>query len=121
MSKNKSILYNLGTFFVFRLFLLHYMRFHVSIREHMCFFFNNQFFVLYNPFIGDMYLHIVFPLISVPGAYLISKLQDAALIVGWHFKEEGACFKARGITHMKFQNFLFFSFQITIDDYHYNV
>ena len=31
----------------------------------------------------------VFPLLSRPGAYLISKLLGAGLVKGWHLKENG--------------------------------
>ena len=34
-------------------------------------------------------------------------------------KEGGAYFKVRGIILMKFQNFIIFSFQITINNYHF--
>ena len=53
--------------------------------------------------------NIVFPLKSTPGAYLILKLEGAALIGGWRLKEGGPNFKVRTV-YMKFQNFVVFSF-----------
>ena len=55
--------------------------------------------------------HIIFPLISAPGAHSILKLQGAALIGVWHLKEGSTYFKIRGIIHMKFQ---YYSHEITI-------
>ena len=63
----------------------------------------------------------VFGVISILGAYLISKFEVMALIGGWCLKEGGAYFKERGTLHIKFQNFVVFSFQITINNCHYRV
>ena len=62
---------------------------------------------------------MAFPVISAPGAYLISRLQVAALTEVRHLKEGGAYVKVRWILYMKFQNLLIFTFQNTIDTYHY--
>ena len=35
-----------------------------------------------------------------------------------HLREGGVYFKERGITHKKFQDFVVFSFRITINNYH---
>ena len=35
---------------------------------------------------------------------------------GWHLNEGDAYFKVKEIIHMKFQNFVIFSFQITINN-----
>ena len=47
--------------------------------------------------------------------YSILKLQGAAVIEEQCLKEGGACFKLRGIIHIRFQNF--FSFHIAINNY----
>ena len=61
----------------------------------------------------------VFRFINFHAAYLILKFQGAALFGGQSLKEGGAYFKVRGITHKKFQNFVFFSFKTTINEYRY--
>ena len=63
----------------------------------------------------------MFPLISAPGTYLILKLLGAVLTRGRRFKEGAVCFNVRKIIHMKFKNFLIFSFQITINDQYCDV
>ena len=57
------------------------------------------------------------PLINDPVGYLISKLQDVAVIEEQRLKEGGAYFKLRGIIHIRFQNFAIFSFHIAINNY----
>ena len=64
------------------------------------------------------FLITIFPLISAVSTYLISRPYGVALIAGWHLKEEDAYFKAKGIIHMKFKNFVIFSFQTTINNCH---
>ena len=46
----------------------------------------------------------VFPLTSVPGVHLTSKIEGVPLIGRWCLKEGGAYFKVKGTIHMKFQN-----------------
>ena len=58
---------------------------------------------------------------SASGTYLVLKLYSAALIGGRRLKEGGAYFKVRGVIHMKFQNIVIFSFQITINNYRYDI
>ena len=50
----------------------------------------------------------LFVQISVPGACLVSKI----------LKEGGVYFKVRVAIHMKFQKFMIFFSQITINNYH---
>ena len=57
-------------------------------------------------------------LISTSSTNLISKFQSAALIGGRLLKEGSTYFKGRG-NFMKFQNFVIFFFQISINNYHY--
>ena len=59
--------------------------------------------------------------IGAPGAYLILKLCGVSLIGEWYLKERDAYFKVRGIIHLKFQNFVNFSLQVTISSYNYNI
>ena len=66
-------------------------------------------------------LPVIFPLISTPGAYLILKLWDMALISGWQSKEGGAYFKVREIIYMRFQKFEISFFQKRIKSYHYGI
>ena len=49
--------------------------------------------------------------------YSILKLQGAAVIEEQCLKEGGACFKLRGIIHIRFQNFAIFFFHIAINNY----
>ena len=56
-----------------------------------------------------------------PSTYFISKLPGAALARGLRLKEGGAYFKVKGIITMKFQNFVIFSFQITMNNYPYYI
>ena len=63
----------------------------------------------------------VLSLRSAPSAYSVSKLSDAVCIRGAALKEPGAFFKVRGIKHLKFQNLVIFSFQITLTNYHYDI
>ena len=49
------------------------------------------------------------------------KLQGAALIEAKRLKERDAYFKIRKIAQMKFQTAVIFSFQIIIDNYHYDM
>ena len=49
------------------------------------------------------------------------KLQGAALIEGKRLKEIDAYFKVRRIVQVKFQTAVIFSFQIIIDNYHYDM
>ena len=62
----------------------------------------------------------VFPTISAPDTYLISKHYGTALIRGWHLKE-APYFKVRGIIYMKFREVVVFSYQITTNNFHYNI
>ena len=55
------------------------------------------------------------PLISAPGAYLILSIEVRC------FKELGGYFKVREIIHTKSQNFVIFSFQIKINNCHYDI
>ena len=59
--------------------------------------------------------------VSASDAHLILKFWGAALIRGMHLKEVGAHFKVREIIHMKFQNFVILSFQVTINNCHYDI
>ena len=65
-------------------------------------------------------LSIAFALISACSNYIILKLY-VALIWGWHLKEGDSYFKFRGIIHMKFTNIVVFLFQVTINNYHYDL
>ena len=67
------------------------------------------------------YVFTVFPLISAPGAYLISKLSGVALLGVRRLRVGGAYFKVRGIILMIFQIFAVISFKITINEYNYDV
>lgn len=66
---------------------------------------------------------ILFPIISAPDAYLFSKREAAVLIRRRRLKEVGACSKVRKNenVHMEFQNFAIVSFQITVNNYHYDI
>ena len=63
----------------------------------------------------------MFPLITDPGAYLVSKFQGETLIGGRRLNEGGTYFKVRGIIPMKFQNFVIFFFQVAINNYPYGM
>ena len=63
----------------------------------------------------------VFRLINAHIANLILKFQGLALNGRWPLTVGGAYFKVRGIIHKKFQNFVVFSFQIALNEYHYDV
>lgn len=69
--------------------------------------------------IGSVY--IAFSLRSTPGTFLISKLESVTLIGALLLKEGDAYFKLIGIIHLKFQNFIVFSFKITLNNYHYGM
>ena len=45
----------------------------------------------------------------------------AVHIRGWRLKEGGTYFKKRRVIHMKFENFVIISFQITINNNHYGI
>lgn len=66
-------------------------------------------------------VYIVFSPISTPGDFLMSKLESVTLIGALLLKEGDAYFKLRGIIHLKFQNFIVFSFKITLNNYHYGM
>ena len=68
-----------------------------------------------------MFYHITFPLISATGTYFIFKLRLAAFIGGRRLKEGDVYFKVRRVIHLKIQNFVIASFQITINIYHCDI
>ena len=53
----------------------------------------------------NIYIYIVFPLISTPSAYSVLKLKSLALIGGERLRKGGAYFKVIGIIHLKIENF----------------
>ena len=55
--------------------------------------------------LSNVYIYIVFPLISTPSAYSVLKLKGVALIGGEPLSKGGAYFKVIGIIHLKFENF----------------
>ena len=66
-------------------------------------------------------LYSIFPLTSAPGALLILKLWGAVLIWWRWLKEGDTYFKVREIIHMKLQKFAIFSFEVTINNCHYDI
>ena len=59
-------------------------------------------------------MNAVFPLKGAPDACLISKHEGLVLIGGRRLKEKGAYFKRN-------YNFVIFSYQIIIRNYHYDI
>lgn len=70
--------------------------------------------------VGTLEDNTVFPLTIIPGIYLILKLSVAALIEGRRLKEEYVYFKI-SVVHVKFQDFVVVSFQISTNTYHYDI
>ena len=66
-------------------------------------------------------LQAVVHLLSAPGSYLVLQLEGITLIGVPRLKGGGFYFKERGIIPKIFQNFVIFCFQITINNYHYDI
>ena len=66
-------------------------------------------------------LHAIFPSACAPSASLILNLLDVLFIGEWRFFQGGAYLKLRRDTHTKFQDDLIVSFQITVNNCHFDM
>ena len=71
-------------------------------------------------FILNLLINTVFPLISTPRTYLMSKFYWAALIRRQRLKNGGAYFKKRRVILIKFENFVIVFSKITVNNTHYH-
>ena len=66
-------------------------------------------------FISSTSIHIVFPAISAPATWLILKFQGVLL------EKQHAYFKVTAIVHRKCQNYVISTFQIRVNNCHYDI